>query len=306
MNPDADGHHTDESAPRSQLGPQTVLWVREGTALAGLLPRTLPMRLRTRMLLLMFEGALAASVSLVFASAADAEQAAVIAISLTPAALVQRFDGLLDENREMVWQGNPRGANIATAVSILALFVGVFAVYAAAVGFLPSARIEKTIAVVAQIARIGEDTILTRRFGSFVRLMAYNAGVLATLSVVSVVYRSLGALLALSWNAALWATALGMLIRRAAAVTATSKGLFVGVACIAILPHLLLEAAAYITGSLGAIFLSRAMFLYRWGDPRIPSVGKAVGRLFFVTFALLTLAALAESTLPRLVLGLLG
>lgn len=307
MKPDADQDRTDEPGATSlPPGPQTVLWVREGTVLAGLLPRTLPTQLRTRVLRLMIEGALAAAVSLVFASAADASQAAVIAIFLTPAALVQRFDGLLDENRELIWQGDPRGANIATAVSILALFVGVFAVYAAAVGFLPNARIEKTIAVVAQVARIGEDTILTRRFGSFMELIAYNAGVLVTLSIVSMVYRSLGALLALSWNAALWATALGVLIGRAAAVTTISKGLFVSVACAAILPHLLLEAAAYITGSLAAIFLSRAMLLYRWGDPRMPSVGKAVGRLYLAAFALLMAAALAESTLPNLVLHLLG
>lgn len=288
------------------MGPQTLVWVREGTVLAGLLPRTLPMELRPRVLRLLIEGALAALVSLVFASAAEPSQAAVIAIFLTPAALVQRFDGLLEENRELIWQGNPRGANIATAVSMLALFAGVFAVYAAAVGFLPATRIDKTIAVVAQVARIGEDTILTRRFGSFFGLMAYNAGVLLTLSVVSVVYRSLGALLALSWNAALWATALGVLIRRAAGETAISKGLFVSVACAAILPHLLLEAAAYVTGSLGAIFLSRAMMLYRWDDERMPSVRKAVTRLYIAALALLVAAALAESTLPRLVLGLLG
>jgi len=308
MKPDADGDRTDDPGPISQHGPQTVLWVREGTALAGLLPRTLPMQLRARVLRLMIEGSLAAAMSLAFASAADASQAAVIAIFLTPAALVQRFDGLLEENRELHWAGNPRNANVTTAVSMLALFVGVFAVYAAAVGFLPNARIEKTIAVVAQIARIGEDTILTRRFGSFMALIAYNAGVLVTLSIVSIVYRSLGALLALSWNAALWATALGTLIRRAAVVTTmtTSKGFFVSVACAAILPHLLLEAAAYITGSLAAIFLSRAMLLYRWNDPRIPSIRKAVGRLYLAAFALLIAAALAESTFPKLVLGLLG
>ncbi len=193
-----------------------------------------------------------------------------------------------------------------TAVSVLSLFVGVLAVYAAAVSLLPNTRIDAATAVVAQLARIGEDTILTRRFGSFAPLLAYNAGVLVTLSIVSAVYRSLGALLVLSWNAARWATALSMLIRRAAAATTISKVLFVGVAWAAILPHLLLEAAAYVTGSISAIFFSRALLLYRWDDPQVPSVRRAVGRLYLAAFVLLILGALSESTFPRLVLSLLG
>ena len=177
--------------PPASLGPPpslperpTMLWVRRGTVLAGLLPRTLPMARRKRVPRLVLEGAIAAAVSLVFASGADASQAAVISIFLTPAALVQRFDGLLEENRKLIWQGNPRNANINTAISILALFMGVFAVYALAVGFLPTTRVTEVIEVVARVARIGQDTILTRRFGSFLGLLAYNTGVLLTLSVV--------------------------------------------------------------------------------------------------------------------------
>ncbi len=294
------------AGPTIPPGPLTLLWVREGTALAGLFPRKLPTKLRKRVPRLMIEGSLAAALSLVFASGAEASQAAMIAIFLTPAALVQRFDGLLEENRELIWQGDSGGVNRVTAVSVLSLFVGVLAVYAAAVSFLPNTRIDKATAVVAQLARIGEDTILTRRFGSFLPLLAYNAGVLVTLSIVSAVYRSLGALLVLSWNAARWATALSMLIRRAAAATTISKVLFVGVAWAAILPHLLLEAAAYVTGSISAIFFSRALLLYRWDDPQVPSVRRAVGRLYLAAFVLLIMGALSESTFPRLVLSLLG
>ncbi len=72
------------AGPTIPPGPLTLLWVREGTALAGLFPRKLPTKLRNRVPRLLIEGSLAAAVSLVFAWGADASQAAMISRSSSP------------------------------------------------------------------------------------------------------------------------------------------------------------------------------------------------------------------------------
>jgi hypothetical protein len=284
----------------------TAEWVRRGTALSSVFPRDLPASRPRRMVRLAVEGAVAAFVSCIFARAADGTEAGVISVFLTSAGLSSRFDKLLDENRAAIFGESPAGANRLTAGSLLSVFLGVFAAYATVVLAFPDARIATTTGFLADTMHLAHETILTRRFGSFLGLFGYNMGVLATFCVISVFYRSLGALLALSWNAATWAIALSILVRRAITVTGMSKAVFLTLAWSAILPHLILEAAAYVTASLASIFLSRGLFLYGGGDARLKSVLGAVAQMMSISVALLATAALAESTLPQLLLSKLG
>jgi uncharacterized membrane protein SpoIIM required for sporulation len=97
-----------------------------------------------------------------------------------------------------------------------------------------------------------------------------------------------------------------MRVGRATTATAVSKAAFFGLAGLAVLPHLVLEASAYVTASLASIFLSRGMFLYAYDDPRLRRVAGAAGRMLGLAVGLLVTAALVESTLPKLVFSRLG
>ena len=74
---------------------------------------------------------------------------------------------------------------------------------------------------------------------------------------------------------------------------------------IAILPHLLTEAASYLVGALAAVFLSRGISIYKIGDFRLNRVLAAVGVLTLLSVALLASGAALEHHVPRLVLELI-
>lgn len=289
---------------RETFSKATAQWLRSGTALSALFPRELPLSFSHRGVRLVGEGALSALVSLLLARSMGTD-GVQIAVFFSAAGLVHRLDALLEENRTAVWIGETRRANLRTAASLMALFLGVFLVYLVVMAF-PGSHQEQAFGVAERWASIKDDTILSRRFGSFTGLAIHNLGVLGTFFLVSLVYRSLGALLVLSWNAALWAISLSLLMRRAQEVVVMSKALFFAVAWAAVLPHLLLEAASYAVASLASIYLSRALLLYSLGDERFRAVAGAVGRILLASLGLLLAAAFIESLLPGFVLSRLS
>ena len=67
------------------------------------------------------------------------------------------------------------------------------------------------------------------------------------------------------------------------------------------MPHLVVEAAAYVVGALSAIFLSRGVTLYGVTDPRLRRVLVAVLVLAVFSVVLLLLAGLRETNYaPRI------
>lgn len=289
---------------RESLSRATDRWLRTGTALGALFPRELPLSLRHRVGRLAGEGALSAAVSLLLARAM-ATQDVQLVVFFSAAGLVHRLDALLEENRSAVWEGGKRGANLRTAASLLALFAGVFSVYLL-VASIPGGHLEQALRFAERWAAIRGDTILSRRFGSFGGLLAHNLGVLGAFFLLSLVYRSLGALLALSWNAALWVVSLSLLMQRAQEAVAMPRALFFAAAWGAVLPHLILEASSYVAASLASIYASRALLLYPPADARFRAVVGAVARILLASLALLVAAALVESVLPRFVLSRLS
>ncbi len=66
---------------------------------------------------------------------------------------------------------------------------------------------------------------------------------------------------------------------------------------VALLPHLVLEAAAYVLLALAAIFSSQAMASYDWRDARLRSVLRASLALTVLAVATLVTAVVAEAWL---------
>ena len=66
-----------------------------------------------------------------------------------------------------------------------------------------------------EAAHAGSDDLFTRRYPGLVPLLGHNFSVLAAIVVLSVIYRTYGALLALAWNASVWGLVLTALSVRA-------------------------------------------------------------------------------------------
>lgn len=191
-------------------------------------------------------------------------------------------------------------ANRRTALGLVALFAGMLVVFVALAAWQQRAGGPGPDLVG------GARGILDRRFDAGVAtLLSHNLVTLAVLMLVGFVYRTYGALLALGWNAAHWATVLTILVLRGLPDSDAHPVVFVTVSAAAVLPHLLAEAAAYVVGTLGAIFASRAITRYAASDPRLGRVLRAVLTLVAVAAALLILAAVVEQNVPRRVLDLL-
>lgn len=207
---------------------------------------------------------------------------------------------LIDDNSAAIWERNesPRIANRRTALGLVALFVGMFVVFVGLAFWEHHAGAGSTI-VGGGIARRQFD----RGVGA---LLQHNLLTMALFVVLGFVYRTYGALLTLGWNAAHWASVLTALVLRDLPEGAGARATYVGVCLLAVLPHLLMEALAYVVGSLGAIFGSRAITRYDLDDPRLRQVLRAVVVLWVIALATLALAAVIEQRVPRAVLGWLN
>ncbi len=179
-------------------------------------------------------------------------ESGLIAIFLASAALTTRLNVVL--------------ADINTkneVVDILAMFVGLFLVFVGVATLMEPSTIPKSFGFVMTIADMDTTTTLyDRSFGDFSGIVAHNLLVLCSGVLLGFLYRGYATLLLLAWNAAVWGLTLTLLFRQSflADGGVNIVPVFLGIA--ALLPHLLLEATAYILGSIGAITVSKSLLWY--------------------------------------------
>ncbi|MBI2570815.1 MAG: stage II sporulation protein M [Candidatus Schekmanbacteria bacterium] len=263
-----------------------------------------PESLRARLPYLAGEAAVLGLVSNAIAFALGLELAGVVAVFLCSAALLNRFDELLEENRRRIYESTmPSGAaNRLTVFSVVAIFVGVLTasvVIAVASGTDPEA-IGKGLPLVH--ARLLDDTIFSPRFQDFLGIAANNLAVVACAGVLAFIYRAYGVLLVLCWNAALWGSVLTVLVARSTEQSHLPAPLFVAGASAALLPHLILEGAAYVIAGLAALYASKASFYYTRTDPRFRAVMRSALHMVLVALILVIVGAVVESTYAPLVI----
>jgi len=233
----------------------------------------------------------------------------LISVFLLAASLRDPLVGLLDENRDRIWaQEEPAPVvNRTTSFSVLALFLGAFSGYLLISQWLLPQSLESTFGVVLDAASVPPDGSLLQHdhFGSMSSILGHNLSVMVGIFAISTVYRAYGAMLVLSWNAAVWATVLSVLGTRAVESVSASGLVAVAGAAVGILPHLTAEALGFCIAATGAIFGSVGLSKYGLGDPRLRRVMLAVGKLMLVAVGLLTVAAALEARYAPWVFGLL-
>ena len=228
----------------------------------------------------------------------------LIGIVLASAAMTPRLNQILELNRARIWsgEGNGRRVNLASMISGLSLFSGMFVAFMI-IGIASSdAVLIKDFNFIVTRIQLDTNTVLSpERFSQGVSIFQHNLSVLITLALMSFVYRSLGAMFALGWNAGVWGVTI-VLFMGGGRDTELNTVVYGAMILIAIIPHLIVEAASYLIGALAAIFLSRGLTIYRLNDTRLNRVMSAVGVLAILSVGLLVSGALLENYFPRLVL----
>lgn len=221
----------------------------------------------------------------------------LVAVFLVAISLIPPFDRLLEENRRAIWEESRPAAkaNLRLARRIFLIFLGGFLAYGAAVLLLPLDRVPDLLR--AQLARYPErHAVRDLRFGAFPEVLDHNLFVAAILFLFSLLYRSGGAALAISWNASVWSVCLAYLSR----LSGSGAGTYAKVVLV-VFPHMAAELSGYVLVCLGGIFLSRALVKYPVDSPKFRRVALAVLAIALLGVLLVAAAAGLEASLaPRL------
>ena len=247
------------------------------------------------------------AIGLYLAQTWDLPQWGLMSLFLGAAALVSWFRFLLDENSDAIWghKRPPVQVHRRTALSVLAMFMGVAAALSCAAALLGGAETRQAFDFVFSSAGVAAGTGPAGRFGDLAGLLRHNCLVLVAFFSLAFVYHAYGALLAIFWNACAWAMVLTVFVSQAATVSELWGPLYVVCATGALLPHLILEAAAYVLATLASIFLSRALFGSGGTQQGVRPALLAAGRLLALALLVLAAAAAVETILPPAILGAL-
>lgn len=201
-----------------------------------------------------------------------------------------------------IWNGlaTPRRANLALARDLTALFGGILLGFALLAGVLGADSYAAWFD--------GSATLLGRRPGlgdpsmaAALPLMLHNLRILLLLLLVGVVFRYLGLLFAMVWNAAAWGVTWAAALQGLPGVT-NSHLLALLVLILAAGPHLLLEAAGYCLATSGGIFARRGLDRYRVGSRTLEIVSRAALHHVGIGATLVVIAALVEGCWAPLIL----
>ncbi len=262
-------------------------------------------RVRPALILIFLESVLVTLIGtgtawLIFPAAAG-----LIAVFLICVGMQESFSILLECNRKDIWEGrlDPYMANVWLVSALVSIFMGCFLAFSGIAWSLPADIMRVIFSMQLQLSPLEAINLTRLQFGQFEPLFWHNVSLLLMTIAVSAVFRSGGALLILSWNASIWALSYAHISRLTVVMGGSSLTRIVTAVAIGITPHLVIEASAYITGTMAGIFVAKAFEKYRWRDRRFSRVIIASLTLAAAGFLLLFLGALVECRWPAWCIG---
>jgi hypothetical protein len=262
------------------------------STLAPLSASRLSPRLLPRVGRLLLEALIYTAVAVFIAVGWGIEQSGALSVFLVAAGISPRFRHILDENSDNIWLEGWSGlrANATTAWSVLAMFLGVLIAYTAVALMLPASQIETVFGFALELAHIEDPTEPTRRFGTFQALALHELTMVVGFFGLAFIYRAYAAVLAIAFDACVWASMLVLTVEQRGGEAASLADLALSMALL--LPTLLLDGFALLTACLAGIFLSKGLFRYPLSDPRLGRVLRA-GLYLVGVSALIGLAAVS-------------
>ena len=223
------------------------------------------------------------------------QSTALVSVFLFVLAQAPVLGDLLDRNRHQIWVDEipPRRANAELARAITVIFLAVLVAYGATALLASPDLVLRWFDV--HLAGYRRGTLRDIHFGTFEALAIHNGGVLVICFLSAVLYAHGGMLLVLAWNASLWGVVFGYLTRFTAATDPLGALGALGRALASILPHLLLEALAYIVAAMAGVFLYRGLRRHPVQTAAFRRVLVAVLRLLALAAVILVVAAAVEA-----------
>ncbi len=234
-------------------------------------------------------------------------EASLVGVVLLAFSQGKTVEALLDRNRDEIWGQliSPRWANAKLAWSLLVVFLGVFTTYLVAVQLAPGARVEALFD--KQLGDFAAGSVQDIVFGSFSQLMRHNAVVFLGCFAFALIYRHAGMLLVLAWNASAWGVVFSYLALVADVPGAWARAIYIGETMLCILPHLVLEATAYVLVAMAGVFTSRGVARHKIGSDAFMQVAQAILQIFLFALGLLAVASVVEALgAPALVSAIFG
>lgn len=210
------------------------------------------------------------------------------ATGLTAVALIFQMNNLLNENRDAIWvyRRSSWEANSVLTFKVVSIFMGVFLSTIACQLIAPKYFL---VPIAPKGELFGNDPM---------PLFLHNLRVLVACLLLAFIYRSAGILLVICWNAVNWSTSLLSFILFARNAGARHTWFF----STSVLPHLVFEAAAYITAGMTGVFLSKALFKYKLSSEKFFLVSRACVAILLASVGCLWLAMELEVGLAQSVL----
>ncbi|MBI3544601.1 MAG: stage II sporulation protein M [Deltaproteobacteria bacterium] len=175
--------------------------------------------------------------------------------------LVKPMDDLLTENRDAIWlhRRSSWEANSVLTFKIISIFLSVFAATIAYQLALPA----YFLAPLEPTGPLFSNQPLP--------LFLHNLRVLLACLLLAFIYRGTGLLLVICWNAISWSVSIFTFIHAAHAAGGARAWFY----ALAVMPHLILETAAYVTAGMSGVFISKAIFKYRLSSSKFFRVSRA-------------------------------
>jgi len=234
-------------------------------------------------------------------------EASLVGVVLLAFSQGKTVQALLDRNRDEIWGEviTPTQANFKLAWSLMVVFIGVFTTYIIAVQLAPEQRVDDLFD--KQLGDFAAGSVQDISFGTFAQLLKHNGVVFLGCFAFALIYRHAGMLLVLAWNASAWGAVFSYLALVAEMPDLGGRTVYILQTLTCILPHLVLEASAYVLVAMAGVFTSLGIARHKIGSDEFLQVTSAILNIFVFALCLLAVAAAAEAYgAPLLVQAVFG
>ena len=183
------------------------------------------------------------------------------------------------------------------------LFIGVMLVFSLFSIILPDIAANEIFA--EQIEAVGVVGNATDENG-FASIFSNNLIVFLFALAASFIYGS-GSIFIIIWNASVWGVVFGVIAREAATIANFNQFSYFFLTLLAVAPHLVAEASAYIMAAISGGIVSKAVIMEKPFSERFKKIIQDALVIFFIAVVLLIIAAFIETSITgklALVLGL--
>jgi uncharacterized membrane protein SpoIIM required for sporulation len=254
---------------------------------------------------LVVEGIIVAMIGSFFASWLFPSEAGLIAVFLAAVASTDSIERLLGWHRRMIFDKSVTAAraNGRLTARLMSLLLGTLIGFCVVAMIVPAEDLQSLFA--PQLRELSNTDFLNINFGHPGDIFFHNLYVMLFFFVIALPFRQGGVMLAVAWNASVWAATFVTLSRNwAENHNIDFVNAFARIVA-ATVPHMLIEAAAYMVAGIAGVFVSKAFLRYALESERFGSVLKGAGMLLLIGLSLITIGSLWEGLLaPQLATAL--